>query len=174
MNDNWTSPQALDTEKKNRVNWWVWLVVASLVCVCLAGAGIVGFVMYFGQEPEGLSLEYTIPSVVSNGENFELILTITNSNSNPVTVSGIYLDNALADSLLDGSIVLETEPPMERDYSIESIKIFNYNQSINPGETISIVFHLQAITIGEFGGPIAIYVGDFAKGIDYVGITIQK
>ena len=174
MNDNWTNPQTLDTKNKNGVKWWVWLIVATLACVCLVCAGIVGFVMYFGQEPEGLSLDYTIPSVVRNGENFDLIITITNSSSNPVTVSGIYLDEALVGSILDGSIVLETEPPMERDYSIEGIKYFNYNQIINPGETKSIVFHLQAIAIGEFGGSIGVYVGDTSKRIEYIGITIQK
>jgi hypothetical protein len=158
----------------NSSNWWKWALGAVTVCICIGCVGIVGFVLYFGQEPEGLSLDYSIPSVVGNGENFDLIITITNSSSNPVTVSDIYLDEALVGSILDGSIVLETEPPMERDYSIEGIKYFNYNQLINPGETKSIVFHLQAIAMGEFGGSIGVYVGDTSKRIEYIGITIQK
>lgn len=174
MNDNFAYPQIIDAEKKNGVKWWVWLIVAILACVCLACAGTFGFFAYFAREPEGLSVDYSMPSVVQNGENFDLVITITNSGSAPLAVSDIDLDEAFDGSILDGSLVLETDPPMERDYSLEGIKTFVYNQSIAPGETKNVTFHLQATTVGEFGGPVGIYVGDIAKRIDYIGIIIQK
>ena len=150
------------------------LVVLS-VCGCLIfGAGSVGLLTYFGREPENLSVEYSLPYSIIRGEEFELTLTLSNTGDSEFTVNDIDLDEALSDSILDGAIVLWTDPPMERDYSISGIKTFQYNRAIPPRETRQVTFRLQAVTSGEFGGSIGIYVGGLAKTIDYVGITIAQ
>jgi|GEM_PF-3468726 len=173
MTDNFTNPQTPAMENPNRGKWWVWLIAIVLGCVCLLCIGVVGLLAYFGQEPEGLSLDYSIPSVVQNGETFDFILRIKNTGSEPVTVNDIDLDELLGGSILDGCVVLETEPSMERDYSLEGVKTFKYNQSVGAGETREVIFHLQAIQSGEFGGSVGVYVGSISKRIDYVGIIIQ-
>ena len=150
------------------------LVVLS-VCGCLIiGAGSVGLLTYFGREPENLSVEYSLPYSVIKGEEFELLLTLSNTGDSEFTVNDIDLDEAFGDSLLDGAIVLWTDPPMERDYSLSGIKTFHYNRAIPAGETHQVTFRLQAVTSGEFGGSIGIYLGALAKTIDYVGITIAE
>jgi len=150
------------------------LVVLS-VCGCLIfGVGSVGLLTYFIREPEDLSVEYTLPYRVMRGEEFELLLTLSNTGDSEFTVNDIDLDEAFGDSILDGAIVLWTDPPMEKDYSISGIKTFQYNRSIPAGETHQVTFRLQAVTSGEFGGSIGVYVGDLAKSIDYVGITIAE
>lgn len=150
------------------------LVVLS-ACGCLIfGAGSVGLLTYFGREPENLSIEYSLPYSVVRGEEFELLLTLSNAGDSEFTVNDIDLDEAFSDSILDGAIVLWTDPPMERDYSIPGIKTFQYNRSIPAGETRHVTFRLQAVTSGEFGGSIGIYVGALVKTIDYVGITIAQ
>lgn len=150
------------------------LIVLS-VCGCLIfGAGSVGLLTYFGREPENLSVEYSLPYSVIRGEEFELLLTLSNSGDSEFTVNDIDLDEMLSGSILDGAVVLWTDPPMERDYSMQGIKTFQYNHAIPPGETRQVTFRLQAVTSGEFGGSIGIYVGGLAKRIDYVGITIAE
>jgi len=57
---------------------------------------------------------------------------------------------------------------------MQGIKTFQYNRAIPTGETRHVTFRLQAVTSGEFGGSIGIYVGGLAKTIDYVGITIAQ
>jgi hypothetical protein len=154
--------------------WWVWTIIAVVVCCCLTIVGIIGVLSYFGREPENVSVEYEMPSVVKNGQTFDLILKITNSGNESITVEDIDLDEALGGSILDGSVVLETEPDMERDYSVTGLKTFYYKQPIGPGETKTVTFHLQATTVGEYGGSIGIYVGGISKRIDYIGIIVQE
>lgn len=154
--------------------WWVWALIAVGVCCCLAIAGTVGVLAYFGREPENISVDYDMPAVVSNGENFDLEIRITNTGSELITVNDIDLDEAFGGSILDGSVVLETEPNMERDYSLEGVKTFYYNQTLQPGETKTVIFHLQATDVGEFGGSIGIYVGDISKRLEYVGLIVQE
>ena len=118
-------------------------------------------------------IDYSMPSVVRKGENFDLIITLTNTGNAPFTVGDIDLDEIMGGSILDGAIVLETQPKMERDYSLSGIKTFHYSQTLQPGETRQVIFNLQATTAGEFGGSIGIYVGNLSRRINYVGIVIQ-
>ena len=128
----------------------------------------------FSGEPEGLSANYSMPSFAKKGETFELVITLSNTGTTDIEVSDIDLDEAFDNSILDGSIVLSTDPPMEKDYSLSGIKTFKYNRIISPGDTHTVIFNLQAVTPGEFGGSIGIYVGDLAKRFDYVGIVITE
>ena len=153
--------------------WWLWIVVGIGLCCCISIAGVVGLFAYFGRTPENLSVQYEMPTVVSNGETFDLVLELTNTGSQSITVNDIDLDEAFGGSILDGCVVLETEPDMVRDYSVEWFKTFRYNQPIGPGETNIVTFHLQAATAGEFGGSIGVYVGDLSVRIDYLGIIVQ-
>ena len=154
--------------------WWLWIAIGIGICCCLSIAGTVGLLAYFGQTPENLSIQYEMPTVVNNGQEFDLVLEVTNTGSESVMVNDIDLDEAFGGSILDGCVVLETEPYLERDYSVPGFKTFYYNQPIGPGETKVITFHLQATTVGEFGGSIGLYVGDLSSRIDYVGIIVQE
>lgn len=154
-------------------NWWLWIAIGVGLCCCVSIAGTIGLLAYFGQSPEDVVVQYEMPTVVKNGETFDLVLRISNTGSAPVTVGDIDLDEAFGGSFLDGSVVIDTEPAMERDYSIQGFKTFHYNTAIAPGETKTITFHLQATTVGEFGGSIGIYVGNKSSRIDYVGIVVQ-
>jgi hypothetical protein len=169
------STEAYSTVKEpTKPKWWIWVAAVVGICCCITVAGLIGVFAYFGREPEALSLEYDIPGVVQKGENFELVLTLTNTGTENLTISSIDLDEAFGGSILDGSTVLDTEPAMEKDYSLEGIKTFNYGKPIQPGETKTLTFHLQATEVGEFGGSIGVYVGDISKRIDYVGIVVQE
>lgn len=154
--------------------WWLWAAIGIGVCCCISIAGIVGLLAYFGRTPENITVQYDMPTVVKNGQTFDLVLEVTNTGSETVTVSDIDLDEAFGGSILDGCVVLETEPNMERDYSVEGFKTFHYNQTIPPGTTETITFHLQATTVGEFGGSIGLYIGELSSRIDYVGIIVQE
>ncbi|HLF72723.1 MAG TPA: hypothetical protein VI524_00115 [Anaerolineales bacterium] len=154
--------------------WWKWALGAIAACLFLGCAGTIGFILYFGQEPENLSIDYSMPSVVKKGEDFDLTITLANTGSTSLTVGDIDLDELMGGSILDGAIVLVTEPQMERDYSLSGIKTFHYNETLQPGETRTVIFHLQATTVGEFGGSVGVYVGNTSKRINYLGIIIQE
>ena len=128
----------------------------------------------FGGDPEGLAASYDMPGLVTSGETFDLVLSLTNTGETDMMVTDIDLDEAFGGSILDGAIVLTTDPPMEKDYSLSGIKTFKYNHTLYPGETQTVRFTLQAVSVGEFGGSIGIYVGDKAKRFDYIGLVITN
>jgi hypothetical protein len=172
--DHYTAENYSTLKNSSGPKWWVWAAIVVGACCCISIAGFVGAIAYFGREPEGLSVQYEMPSVVQKGENFDLSIKATNSGSQSVIITSIDLDEAFGGSILDGSQVLETEPLMERDYSLEGIKTFHCSETIQPGETKTFTFHLQATTVGEYGGSIGVYVGDISKRLDYVGIIVQE
>jgi hypothetical protein len=172
--NNYTVDSYLTDQPANKSSWWKWALGILAACICLGCVGTVGVVVYFAQEPENLSIDYSMPSLVSKGENFDLVIRLTNIGNQPISIDDIDLDETLGGSILDGAIVLGTEPDMERDYSVNGIKSFAYNQTVQPGETKQVTFHLQATQVGEFGGSIGIYVGNNAKRFDYVGLTVQE
>ncbi len=164
-----------DQRTKKYIMWGCLGVLAIAVCVCVIPmAGGAGLLAKYGGEPEGLSADYSMPNLVKEGETFELVITMTNTGSSDIPVSDIDLDEMLDDSILDGAIVLSTDPDMKKDYSISGIKTFNYNHSIHPGKTNTVTFTIQAVTPGEYGGSIGIYVGDLAKRFDYVDLVITE
>jgi hypothetical protein len=172
--NNYTVDSYVSDKPVNKNSWWKWALGILAACLCLGCLGTVGVLFYFAQEPENLSIDYSMPSLVNRGENFDLVIRLTNTDNRPLKIENIDLDEILGGSILDGAIVLGTEPTMERDYSVTGIKSFAYNQTIQPSETKQAIFHLQAIQAGEFGGSIGVYVGNNAKRFDYVGLTIQE
>jgi len=175
LNLNSSQSDAIENPTRKYLLWGCLGVLAVAICGCaIFLAGGVGLVARFGGEPEGLAADYSMPGLVENGETFELVITMENTGTTDIEVSDIDLDEAFGNSILDGAIVLSTEPPMQKDYSLSGIKTFKYNRTINPGDVHRVTFTLQAVTAGEFGGSIGIYVGDLAKRFDYVGIVITE
>jgi len=166
------SSQAITPKNSSTNKFLIGCGVLVLLSICGCVLGTVGFFVYFGREPETLAVDYSIPYSVTKGERFELVLTLTNTGHSDLLVGDIDLDEVFGGSILDGSTTVSTDPPMDRDFSISGIKSFAYNRTIPAGESRQVTFFLEAVEVGEFGGSIGIYVGNQAKRIIYVGITI--
>lgn len=168
--DNVATPPVAAPARRSTATYVAWtcgIALAVVVCLCLVMAALsVGLIAYITPDPKGLAVESSLPFAVKQGETFELVLHLSNTGSQPFTVGDIDLDQAMGGSILDGAIVLNTDPPMERDYSIPGIKTFHYDRPIAPGATNTVRFILQATSQGEFGGSIGIYVGARFKQID--------
>jgi hypothetical protein len=129
-----------------------------------------------GSQPENLVVEAEFPRTVHEGDSFQLVLNIRNTGDTAITVDVISLDEVLGDSILDGAVVLDIEPPMERNYS-GGIKNFYFDQTIPPGETLQVTFFLEATSPGEYGysGSIAVYLGELkAYRLWDVAITVTS
>lgn len=148
------------------------LLISICICLILGGASV-GLLAYFAGEPEGLQVEYQLPYITRIGEEFDFVLILRNVGTAPFTVDDIDLDMALSGSILDGAIVLSSDPIMERDYSIPGIKTYFFNRTIAPGDTETVVFTLEAVAIGEFGGSVGVYVGDESVIVEPV-ITVTE
>jgi hypothetical protein len=150
------------------------IVASLLLCLCLCACLLIAtFLFYFSRESENIFVEAEYPWVVQEGDEFEFVLNIHNTGGTAITTGDIDLDEMFGGSILDGAIVVRTDPPMERDYSLPGVKSFKYNRIIPSGESRQVTFFLKAITPGEFGGSIAVYTGDIAYRID-AAITITQ
>jgi hypothetical protein len=147
---------------------------AFALCLCLVLAvSCAAFFVFYSGEPQGLIVEYELPYSVHVNEEFEFILHLTNDSGQPVQVSDIDPDEVFSGSILDGAVVLSTDPPMPRDYSTPGMKTFALDTTIPPEETVTVRFLLRATSPGEFGGSVGVYVGRLASRV-YPVITILE
>lgn len=145
-------------------------------CLCLVfTAASVGILALIGsKEPTDLEVEYVLPYSVNVGDEFDLIISLTNTGDQTLNITDIDLDGAFSGSILDGAIVTSTDPDMERDYSVPGVKSFHYNTAIQPHSSSDIRFLLLAQVSGEFGGRIDIYTNSFESKSIYPVITIRE
>ena len=151
--------------------------IAVLACFCVVGAALF---IYFGARYGGdqlapaadLTFNYSLPGSVAEGDTFEFVLRQSNTGSDGLTVSYIDLASSRG-SILDGAEVVSTDPAMERVYTTFGTKSFMLNRVLNPGETVTVTFALQATTPGEHSGQIAIGVGSGGMSVtDIVRLTV--
>lgn len=147
------------------------LVLAVCGCVAL-GVMEAGVLLHVSQEPENLIVSYSMPDHVELGEEFELILTLTNTGSSEILIGDIDFDEPLGDSILDGATVIGTDPQMERNDPLPGFRSFHYGRTIPAGEQRVAAFRLRATTPGQYFGSIEVYVGDLAKNVDNMWITV--
>jgi hypothetical protein len=142
------------------------------ICCCVLVLGNVGLSVYQGGFLDTLTVDYSIPSSVAKGEHFELVLTLTNTGSSDIQVNHIDLDQVVGGSILDGSTIISSDPPIDRYVSGPGYQSFVYHLPIPPGESRQVTLVLEAVNVGQFGGPIGIFVGDNDKGQQTNNVTI--
>lgn len=119
-----------------------------------------------------------MPTSVQLGDEFDLVITMTNQKAEPVYIWHIVLDEIVRASILDGTTVISTNPTMDIDpiYSPQKVA-YSYFRTITPGETQMVVFHLGAEIARTYGGTASAYASTnpftpFAFFIDPVTISI--
>lgn len=140
---------------------------AAIIC------SVIGLIAYVAGKPENIVVSYEVPALVTTGESFDLNLQITNTGDADILVGDIDLASMFNPTILEGAVVLSTEPEMEMDYSVPGVKSFRLNRSFTPGERQTVIFHLQAVAPGNYGGPVAVYVGMRSYDV-YPSITVTR
>lgn len=125
-------------------------VVTSLLWVA---GGMIAYGYLIAAEGSGsvlLAMEVDAPKEVVLGEEFELVVHVSNPTDGDVEFGSIDI----YDGLLDGFEVLGVTP-MPTD--IDPILDFNsyyYTQTLGPGETVEVTFEMKAAVEGFWGGDI--------------------
>jgi len=144
--------------KSNR-NLWFLGCGGGLILLCV----ILGAVGYYLFTPSNDPLEgnLSFPNTVKTGDNFDFVVTLTNSTQNTIFIKHIVFFHLLdAPFLPDGVKVIGVEPEMTSDLLNSKGDLeYAYFREIKPGETQTVVFHLQA----EKPATYAIDVGVYAK-----------
>lgn len=145
-------------EEKPKTRLWLWACSGCAVLICLV-LGVVGIV-FLSPAPESYPLhgEVAFPPAVQNGDDFYLVLTLSNLKTDPVFIKHVALQNYVGlASLLDAVTILSVEPPMKSEPIVENELQYLYFQDIQPGETLTVTFHMRAETPGTYYIDVSVY-----------------
>ncbi len=105
-------------------------------------------------EQEVLEGEITVPQTIKVGDKFDFMITIHNPTTESIPIKHIVIHNTIdaagqvPPKIWEGVNILATEPEMESLIYKEGDIQYSYFSDIAPGETKTIVFHMQAINPG--------------------------
>jgi hypothetical protein len=148
--------------EKPKRKLWLWGCGGSLLLFCVL-LGIVGFYLYSQATPTfPLDGEVRLPSTVRNGDSFDLVVILSNPTTNPIFINHIVLHRSNGPSLLDGAAVTAVEPAMDSEILVTSRNDMQYSyfREIRPGETQTVIFHMQAQNPGLYYENVGVYARD--------------
>ncbi len=149
-------------ENKPRKKIWLWWCSGCTILVCVT-VGMVAFLLFsFSKESYPLDGKVSFPSTVKKGDNFDFVITLTNSTAKPIFIKHVVLHQDLtAPYLLDGATVTSVEPPMDPEpFAVGNDVQYSYFREIKPGETQTVTFHMQAENIGIYYANVGVYARD--------------
>ena len=147
----------IQDDKPNRKPWlWACGGCTLIICVVL---GILAFILFSSSdESYPLKGEVSYPSTVKKGENFDFVITLTNSETEPVFINHFTLQNYVGlPSLLDAVRVMSVEPSMQSEPIAENELQYPYFQEIKSGETVTVIFHMRAENTGTYFIDVGVY-----------------
>lgn len=150
-------------EDKPKRKFWLWGCGGSLLLLCVLLGAVALYLFSPSNESYPLDGEVSFPSTVKKGDNFDFVVTLTNSTTNPIFIKHIVLHRLLnAPSLLDGAIVTGVEPVMNSEILVTSRNDvqYSYFHEIKAGETQTVIFHMQAVNTGIYYENVGVYAKD--------------
>ncbi|NLX60454.1 MAG: hypothetical protein GXY74_15365 [Phycisphaerae bacterium] len=108
-----------------------------------------------------------VPQSVRVGEDIRVIVRMTNSHAEPVTLDSVDVDNGL----LRGFQVIRVEPRPEATFSLPpelDQRSWAFHTPVAAGGQMTVTFHLRPLAAGHYSGNIDVcnpnqdYVGMFA------------
>ncbi|MDP4721781.1 MAG: hypothetical protein NWR03_07910 [Akkermansiaceae bacterium] len=124
----------------------VTMVVTSLIWVGLGAT--VWFYMY--DAPPKFYVEMEHPDTVVVGEEFDLVLEITNRDTSSKTLNSIDIH----DDFLGGFEVVSMSPHPGSREDLWDYRIFNFNESIKASDTMKVTLKLRAESVGYWAGDV--------------------
>ncbi len=154
--------EAEPTRNLGKVGLWIALgCLGILTCAILVLVFGFGGLFWLGsQSPEEVSVQVDAPSQVTSGGDFTIKVDVTNTGGITVVLTNIdFSMNYLA-----GFHVVETTPPYTETWQYnalgggETFQTYLFNQTIDAGETITLLFNTRSLREGDFSGSIAICI----------------
>lgn len=153
---------SLDNRKNNKTLLWIGggcLVI--LICIVAVVALGTGGLMWLGsQTPENIDVSIDTPISSEVGDAVEFMVNVTNTGTAPIELNSI--DISL--NYLKGFNIEYTTPPFTETSQYDALgtdeifQTFYFSQSIDPGETLSIILNGQAILTGDYTGELDVCI----------------
>ena len=145
-----------DKPKKKKV--WLWWLGGCGLLSCI----VLGLIAYYLFSPLNesypLTGEVSFPSTIKLGNDFDFVVTLTNSEAESLFIKHFTLQNYLGlPSLLDAVSVISVEPNMESEPIVGNEVQYPYFQEIKPGESLTLKFHMRADNAGTYYLDVVVY-----------------
>lgn len=126
-------------------------LIAGAVSLLLV-AILVGVFAFWMVEKPLLTSTLTVPSEVSMSEKALMVVTSTNNHEEPVTLNSIDIDN----QFLAGFQVISVVPGETNNMHVPILdqRSYEFDQVVQPGETVTVTFELRPVQEGRFIGDV--------------------
>ena len=143
------------------------LLGTLLAVIVVAGGGFLGYRAYTG-ETNTVRAEVTVePASAPLGETLTLTVKVENVSLDTITVRGI----SLSDDLASAVTVTETQPiTRTAEHSPllgQKWTEYTLHQPLAGGNTLEVVFTLQAAAEGVYSGEVNVWVEDTFLGLSH-------
>ena len=115
-------------------------VILTLVTLVWPAVFQMSSVGSYAPEPK-LTAAINLPDEVVVGEEFELLVEITNPHDKPVVLGSVDLES----SFIRGFEVVSVAPNAVEDTDYFSYQRWNFSKSIEPGGSLTVKFRLRAV-----------------------------
>jgi hypothetical protein len=150
--------KAFQEENSKKKKIWLWLLGGCGILACITIGIIAYFLFSLSDESYPLKGEVSFPSTVKKGDNFDFVITLTNSKTESVFIKHFTLQKYVGlPSLLDAVRVMSVEPNMESEPIFGNEVQYPYFQEIKSGETLTVIFHMQAESTGTYYLDVGVY-----------------
>jgi hypothetical protein len=122
--------------------------------------------------PRDVSVSIDVPVFVSQGQEFAFVCTVANKSTKPQKL--LSLD--VAEGFLKGIVIHSTQPPFVEAMRVPIFKTMSYSfdETIEPGETLKVVFKCYAAMPGDWNGEVYFFMKKHAPALIYPVRTIVK
>jgi hypothetical protein len=147
-----------------------WLIGCGVAALILSVVGFVGcsvWVWHVSQDPEDVNVYLDVPSAVSVGEEFTLIVVVENDRAD----RGFELGSIdIADEYFDSFVLVavDPDPRTSSHIPIDNTRSFVFDEDIPPGGEARYAFTLRAPRAGIIRGDI-----DVCEGQRFLSVMVQ-
>jgi len=157
-----------NTGSKNNNKVFIWIAVGCLgIIVCAVAVVMFGFggLVWLGSQPppDNVTVFVGHSLLADVGDDVQITVSITNTSSESLKLDSI--DFSL--NYLEGINITQVDPPytdITKYDSLgggESFQSFNFSQTIEPNETLRVVFDAKAVLPGSFSGTVDVCIDSF-------------
>lgn len=120
------------------------IVLLGLTCI----GGCFGFALWAGTRPapEGITATLDMPTTITEGDTFDMVLTVTNDLSEERKL----IDVDFWEPLFDGVIINNVDPSYEQADNIMFMNTYTFNTTIPANSELVITFNATAHTAGYY------------------------
>lgn len=167
-----------NTTSNNKTIFWIaGGCLAVLLCgVAVAVFGFGGLMWLGSRSPENAEVQISAPVSVDVGDEVEIRITVRNTSGQSLELSSI--DFSL--NYLNGFNVYRVDPQYSETSQFDSLgggetfQTYYFYLTVEPGETLTLVFSAEALLPGDFSGDVDVCIDSDFNCVTNISRTVIR